>query len=790
MAGRTLGAASLALGVALGCSSEEPVVEPEEPLTLELLQEGEKIHTNGVVRFEVAITGSPESVGLVRTGETWVELDDTLAFEWDTTKDPEGRWEVSAFARAGDDELTTGSVVVEVDRTPPGLHSRSPEPMEVLLADTYGISVNFTEPILPSSIDAASVRLSSGGRPIEADLMLASDRRLLTVSPKGVLGAGNHRLELTDGIMDRAGNRLTPASWIWTARDAMERVVLSIDGVDGTVAVTNEPIVLRVQAEGSPQKIELLRNGASWTTLSGPSFAWDLSGVWEGTFVIQARATYAFHEILSNVVNVNVDRRAPTASPVFKSFVTTRELSDLRFNLSEPLLPGSLTDDSVQISSERGTPTRRTIDYLEQSWSLRLRVQGTQSPDRLVVSLNEGVTDIAGNPMVPVQFRLAVSDWKGLGGALNEAGPGGRHPAAASVQDGRPVVAWVDQAWEDGNAVGNVRVRRWSGTKWTELPDPSDGGDFVTLRPAVALTPNDRPVVAWIERAAGVGEPSRLHVRRWDGNAWQRLGAASLELQPGCDADDPALAVDGAGNPVVAWSEQVTCMPASSLGERRVLVKRWTGSDWELLGGEGLPEPSGGEGGASSAALPAVAVDRQGGVVIAWVRDVELQLHRWNGAAWIPFAAPLPPTGAHLWPRVAIDPEGRAVVAVVESKHAGDGVFLDDLHVMRFDGAAWEALGGKPVALKRPLPIHAVDLALDRVGEPIVAWGEVDENGDGTAYVSRWTDAGWSRVGPGEPFVSAAGGRGMSMAFDRDRPVLALGHDVPEVGSILVRSPE
>lgn len=804
---RSLVAAALALGIAYGCSSKEPEPEPVK-LFIELLRKGETIHTNGTVRIEVALVGTaPEEVWLVRNGQPWVEVDDTKAVDWDTTRDPEGRWEISAVARAGDVEAKSGSVTIVVDRTPPGIQSRSPEPMEVLLADTYGISVNFTEPILSSSIDGSSVRLSSGDTTIPANYMLASDQRFLSIAPSGNLGEGNHRLELTDGITDLAGNRLAPTSWLWTARAAMEQVDLSVDGVAGKVVITNVPIVFRVQAEGNPRKLELLRNGAAWMTMSGETYTWDLSGIFDGTFAIQARATYAFHEVMSNVLNVNVDRNPPLASPTFTSFVSTRDLSDLQFNLSEPLLPASLNDESVLVESERGAPARRTVNYQERSWTLGLKVQGTQSPDRLVVSLNQVVTDVAGNSMSAARHRLVVSDWKGLGGALNEGGPYGFHPAAASLPDGRPVVAWADQG-TDFDPVGRVRVRRWTGTTWTTFPDPTDESAVIALSPALALTPNDRPVVAWTERSAGEAEPARLNVRRWNGTVWQRLGGTNLNVQPGCDASEPALAVDGAGNPVVAWTEQVTCMPTSPLPERRILVKRWTGSDWELLGAEGLPETSyaattaggpnglrlrGGEEESPTAEAPAVAIDKQGGVLVAWVADSVLRVHRWAGAAWIPYSAedplPVPPSGTvHRRPKLAIDGAGRAIVAVGEMK-LGGGTPLSSVHVLRFDGEAWEALGGEPVASKRPLWIGAVDLVLDRAGEPVVAWGEIDESDDGTAFVSRWSGTAWAQVGPGECFLSTGSGGAMSLAIDSNRPVVALANDLPADGSILVRSP-
>jgi len=770
------------LALALGCSSEEPEKTAPQEIAVRLRPQGGPIHTKGIVRFEVEVDGTPDAVTLVRDGGRWVELDDTLAFEWDTTVESERTFVVSAVATAGEKEVTSESVTVEVDRTPPTIQSRTPTPMEVLLVGTYGITVNFSEPILLGSLTESSVRLTSGVAEIPARLMLAADQRLLSVVPQANLGEGTYKVELTDRVTDLAGNGLLPTSWSWNARMAMEKVELSVDGVAGHVVVTNKPIVFRVAAEGAPQRIDLLRNGTPWMTLSGESFAWDLSGFLQGALVVQAQADYGFHQVLSNVVNVNVDRTRPVATPSFTSFVSTKDLPNLQFNLSEPLAPASLTDDSVVVSSPRGTPARRTLTYVEGGWNLGLRVQGTQAPDRLLVSFTEGVTDIAGNGMLTLQVPVTVSDWKGLGGALNENEPRGLEPAAASLPDGHPVVVWTDQT---ASLEGRVRVRRWSGTAWSALPDPSGGGGFAASMPAVALTPSDRPVVTWTE-ATSIENPSRLVVSRWNGTTWQRLGDSSLNVSAGCDAWEPTIAVDGSGNPVVAWSEQVTCMPGSPLPERQIFVKRWNGADWDLLGAEGLR-------GTTSATSPSVAIDRQGVVVVAWVRDQTVRIHRWDGSAWSPFAAddPLPDPAAGTAfsrPRLAIDPTGRAVVAIAEEKSGGSALYA--LHVKRFDGEAWEALGGGPVASKRPIWIDAVSLVLDRNGEPIVAWGEIDPTGDGTAYVSKWSGSAWTQAGPGECFTRRANGGGMALAIDLRRPVVALSQTVPVDGSILVRSPE
>src|SRR5258705_919059 len=73
----------------------------------------------------------------------------------------------------------------------------------------------------------------------------------------------------------------------------------------------------------------------------------------------------------------------------------------------------------------------------------------------------------------------------------------------ASVDAAPPIHPAV--AWQDDNP-GNpeVYVRAWTGTEWQELAASASGGGISLTggrseQPVVALMPDGRPVVAWIE---------------------------------------------------------------------------------------------------------------------------------------------------------------------------------------------------------------------------------------------------------------------------------------------------
>src|SRR5690606_13762854 len=89
----------------------------------------------------------------------------------------------------------------------------------------------------------------------------------------------------------------------------------------------------------------------------------------------------------------------------------------------------------------------------------------------------------------------------------------------------------------------------------------------------------DDVVVAWSGHLGEVFDPD-FYVSRWDGEAWTLLGGGLTEgdVYP----EEAALAVASTGDPVIAFSQKVS--PGNSAAD--LLVRRWTGSAWEALGGK------------------------------------------------------------------------------------------------------------------------------------------------------------------------------------------------------------
>ncbi|MFN0179970.1 MAG: hypothetical protein ACKVZ0_14315 [Gemmatimonadales bacterium] len=155
---------------------------------------------------------------------------------------------------------------------------------------------------------------------------------------------------------------------------------------------------------------------------------------------------------------------------------------------------------------------------------------------------------------------------------------------------------------------------------------------------AVALDLAGNPVVAWKGRVVGPGTSANfIHVKQWDGANWVQLGGNLLlaSVRNGDIRSTPSIDVDPTtGYPVVAWSEESSRNPVGSLlGAFDVYVKRWTGSAWVQLGGALNVNPVAG------AIHPKLRVTNTGTPTVAWWETPNHTAAKsWDGTAWTSFA--------------------------------------------------------------------------------------------------------------------------------------------------------
>jgi hypothetical protein len=180
--------------------------------------------------------------------------------------------------------------------------------------------------------------------------------------------------------------------------------------------------------------------------------------------------------------------------------------------------------------------------------------------------------------------------WEELGGSASGGGVsqsagstiGSQDPSVAVDSTGQIYVAWKF-ADTPNNVCCNlwIYVKRWNGTSWEELGGSGSGmgvnGTSDGSAPVIKIDGADRPVVAWNEQMTGCA----VWLRRWNGSAWEELagsGSSSGVSPSGVANGDPALDIGPDGNPVVSWGS------AHTLGFD---VRRWDGSAWNDVGAPG-----------------------------------------------------------------------------------------------------------------------------------------------------------------------------------------------------------
>jgi len=314
----------------------------------------------------------------------------------------------------------------------------------------------------------------------------------------------------------------------------------------------------------------------------------------------------------------------------------------------------------------------------------------------------------------------------------------------------------------------------WSGLGGSATGTGVSGTPGVTSLPgSVAVDPQGRPVVAWAEVAGGNFE---IYVRRWNGSAWEQLGGSAtgggVSNTPGWSWE-PVVAFDAQGEPVVAWNESLF------LGiSAEIMLRRWTGTAWQELGGSGSPGGVSASG-ATASGRPALGTDAAGNPIVAWTQAVtggvnQIYLKRWSGSAWTELGGSAtdgglsssPDTSASDMPVLATDAAGNPVVAW------RTGAFLaGEIYLKRWNGSAWIELGGSAAGggvTSSGTLCTAPSLALDAIGRPSLAWQRI-VSGSWEICLRRWDGASWTQLGG-----SATGGGLSSTAQDSQSPSLAV----------------
>lgn len=490
---------------------------------------------------------------------------------------------------------------------------------------------------------------------------------------------------------------------------------------------------------GEPDAVELLVNGALLGAMSGSqdsgyTIDWDTTSRPEGSYQVSVRATRGDTVVPSVARTVIVDRTppqitvrspAPGADQVEAAALVSATFDealdpDSLFQSADPtvVLFASPTPDGPQIPVTLAlSPDGRTLTITPAT-----PLTGGSAYTVVI----EGLTDRAGNQMSQAQWSFSVPIWALTSPDLRSTGPDGSfegnvigRPEIALASNGEPLVFW-----RQGTSANlfTLRAARRIGGVWVPLPAllPAGSPNSAFGDQSMALDGNGQPVVAWTQTATNTAgcnttQPSQLFAARFNGSAWVPLGDGNLNLEPCSLPRFPRLKVDPQGRPVLVSAQGPLFGPT-------IQVRRFQGGDWALLGAVPVQTvPS----------VPNVTELRlalNGNVPYVLRSEnrsgqISHFVARLDGGAFVPVGPQVAAGTRDVRGSLVIDPLGRPLVAVSGASQA--------LLALRFEGGSWTTVGS---ALAANPFVDEPSIVFDG-SQPIVAWLD---GGVGTAFVRRF----------------------------------------------------
>lgn len=497
---------------------------------------------------------------------------------------------------------------------------------------------------------------------------------------------------------------------------------------------TNGTLRIQVEVLGpTPDRVELLVDGALVSTMETPySWEWETGLTAEGTHALVVRAPRGEQVFLSTERTVVIDRTRPRmiAQVPAISASTVPVRTPIQATFSEPLDGSSVNGQSVQLMAETGRLEANVL-LSEDGRTLTLNPASPLPVNqRIRVVLADAVVDFAGNRLESTgpEWTWSVPAYLQWGepqfvGKLENTAFSGTSLRVGS--DARPVMAWTEN-W-------TVHAKRWTGDDWEDLGTPPAGAfDNEVWGNALQIDSDGRPMLAWMEYSESKNQ-NQLHVRRWNGTAWERMGAFMTNSLTQGYFRWMGFSSGVRGLPVVAWREENST-------QAQVVFRQWTGSSWVSAA---APVPVNRD---MAINYMGFDLDPSGRPVLTYCENESLKpwvghVMQWNGTAWVDLSAGL---GVLPMTRV-VDDDGRVFVG---GSGVGNGVRAG--LIKKWDGTTWVTVG-EPLANIAGGTDPGVDaMALDSHGALVVLASEApsaSETASRIGQTRRWTGTQWESLG-------------------------------------------
>ena len=567
----------------------DPPAQERTPVTLSVVVTDPvgPVFTNGSVTLIVRVEGgTPASLQSVVDGQPVGATVDGSSVVLDTQSLPEGEHAVTVRAALGEQVFDSDALRVTVDRTPPRVlpSSRVPQPGSNTVPVGTAVRVRFSEALKPSSLTASSVLFDRGESAARASWRLADGDRQLDVLPEGgQMVASSSQVRLTNAITDLAGNALdlTDAVWSWRV-PGFVRVGAALDSrlEDGAgapqiaVDANGVPTIVWLEHENTApgvfaaSRVMAKRwNGQTWVRLGSPVNAGDPAG--SPSLVLDASGwpvvAWCAETDQKNLVFVNrwdgASWRSVGGGAVnavgFSCQSAVPVALDARGNPVIGWISVDVPTRSVDAVAYRfnGSSWERMGDTVLDVDPSRYATEVALTADRNGTVFASWTENGSGLPAYLYVKKWDGSSWNLVGtDALNLSSANQAFSSRIAVDArGYPVVLWTEYDYRQMLP----HVKRWNGSAWVYMGPvcvPENSHEVFNVRGALTLDASNNPVVAAL---VGRYDAASLEVKRWTGSTWEMVGNEALGGGFRYGGHSPAVSVDAAGDPVVAWSEYV-----------------------------------------------------------------------------------------------------------------------------------------------------------------------------------------------------------------------------------------
>ncbi len=464
----------------------------------------------------------------------------------------------------------------EPDTVGPTVLVTSPSSGATGLEPYTSVSVQFTEPVNPSTVTVDNFFLTrtGSGYPEPGEVELNSAGTIATFTPDYGLPLGTEcRAEVTTGIQDLAGNPLSSGvMWSFTAREgSWGSAPVTLQEESGTGEILNTSIAFYEPGRAHAVWHHYAGNDPSHMVyISSSSYNGALSDPWsspqninESHYEFDGSSYSVYPHIASNRAGTGfaVWRNDPNLGRIYSARVTSNGWgsikdvfgSDINTWNAEPRVGVDTEENGLAVCTEAND------DYLRASWfdadsgswtPFMETISGMYAYQPRIAFHRPGKANVVwmnylSGRYVPYYNLLENGEWEGHTGIVTDFTKGTvsvEPPALDTNMDGVSFAAWTGQIESSGYYIYAARFRYGN---WGNAQVISDTYSQC-YDPDVAVDRAGNAIVVWAWM-----EDSGIQANRYDADAGEWEGV--IQLSDSHDDQYPEVAFDLNGNAVVVW---------------------------------------------------------------------------------------------------------------------------------------------------------------------------------------------------------------------------------------------